>query len=421
MKKREAGKLQNFRFRSAHTGAARGGPGGARLLLLGFLLGALAVAQTPPSRRQAVHEHLQKAEAYLRAKDPDSAVKELHAVLQLDPKNAAAYANLGGIAFFQGDYSSAAPELRKALTIDPKLTQTQALLGMCEKRLGDASARGLLEKSFANLKDTPLRLQVGMELADLYDQQDEPGATACVMRSLVNLAPDNVDVLFTAQRTYSELADDTLNKLAVLAPGSGRMQQVIAERLINGGDLKGAIEHYQKALQISPRLAGVRFELGEAILQSAPNDTAAQAAAQKEFETAAAVDGDSAQIESELGRIAWAQSDMDGALAHYEHAYRLNPNEVEAELGLARLLMRQQKPKQAIPYLQAAIASDPLNSEAHYRLALAYRQLQMEDEAHKEMHLFQEIKKTKDQVKALYREMNIQPRTQHEDMQDQDE
>ena len=39
-----------------------------------------------------------------------------------------------------------------------------------------------------------------------------------------------------AQRLYSELADDTLNKLAVVAPGSARMQQVIAERLVNGGD-----------------------------------------------------------------------------------------------------------------------------------------------------------------------------------------
>ena len=75
------------------------------------------------------------------------------------------------------------------------------------------------------------------------------------MRSLVDLDPDNVDVLFMAQRVYSELADDTLNKLAVLAPGSARMQQVIAERLVNGGDLKGAIEHYRKALADRPASA----------------------------------------------------------------------------------------------------------------------------------------------------------------------
>jgi tetratricopeptide (TPR) repeat protein len=378
-------------------------------------------AQTGSSRAAAIHDHLRQAGEYLKANDPDSAVKEFDAVLALDPKNAQAYANLGVIAFFQRDYQKAVPYLRKALAIDPSLTKTQGLLGICERRMGDPAARALLEKSFAKLKDKPLRLQVGMELAGLYDQQGDPGATACVMRTLVDLAPDNVDVLFTAQRVYSELADDTLNKLAVLAPGSARMQQVIAERLINAGDLKGAIDHYRKALQIDPRLAGVRFELGEAILQSSPTDPATQAAAQKEFEAGIAIDGDTAQIESALGGIAWSQSDMDRALSHYQRAYKLNPNEVDAQLGLARLLMQQQKPQEAIRYLNAAIQSDPLNSEAHYRLALAYRHLQMQDRAHQEMHLFQEITKTKDQVKALYHQMNVQPKSHGEEMPDQDQ
>ena len=203
--------------------------------------------------------------------------------MALDPRNTEAYANLGVIAFLQRDYRSASEDFRKALAIDPSLTKTQALLGISRRRLGDPSARALLEKSFPKLKDKKLRLQVGMELAGIYDEQGDPGATATVMRTLVDLDPDNVDVLFMAQRFYTELADDTLNKLAVLAPGSARMQQAIAEHLVNGGDLKDAIEHYRKALQIDPRLPGVHFELGEAILQSAPGDATAQAEAQKEL------------------------------------------------------------------------------------------------------------------------------------------
>jgi tetratricopeptide (TPR) repeat protein len=273
-----------------------------------------------------------------------------------------------------------------------------------------------LEKSFPKLKDKPLRLQVGMELAALYDRQGEPGATASVMGTLVDLDPDNVDVLFMAQRTYSELADDTLNKLAVLAPGSARMQQVIAERLVNGGDIEHAIEHYKKALQIDPRLPGVRFELGEAVLQSSPHDPAKQAEAEQAFQAAEAIDGDAAKAECGLGGIALSQSDLDRAFTHYQRAYKLNPNEVEAQLGLARLLMMQQKPEQAINYLRAAIQADPLNSEAHYRLASAYGRLRMDDEAQKEMHLFQEIKKTKDQVKVLYQQMNIQPKSEGDDL-----
>jgi tetratricopeptide (TPR) repeat protein len=377
-----------------------------------------AGAQTTTSHAAEIHDHLRKAAEYLKAQDPDSAVKEFNAVLALDSRNAEAYANLGVVAFFRRDYRSASGYLRKAAAIDPSLAKSQALLGICEKKLGDPSARALLEKSFSKLKDNSLRLQVGLELASLYEEQGDPGATATVMRSLVDLDPDNVDVLFTAQRVYSELADDTLNKLAVLAPGSARMQQVIAERLVNGGDLPRAIEHYRNALQIDPHLPGIHFELGEAILQSSPHDPATQAEAEKEFEAAEAIDGDVVNAECGLGAIALSQSDLDRAFTHYQRAYKLNPDEVEAQLGLARLLMMQQKPQEAVKFLQAAIQTDPLNSEAHYRLASAYKRLQMDDQAQKEMHLFQEIKKTKDQVKDLYRQMTIKPRVQDDEVPD---
>jgi tetratricopeptide (TPR) repeat protein len=385
-----------------------------RPLVLFFTLLASALAgmaaQTGTTRAAAIHDHLQKAAEYLKTNDPNSAVKEFDAVLALDPKNAEAYTNLGVIAFFQRDYRSASQNLRKALVIEPSLEKAQALLGICEKRLGNPSARALLEKSFAKLKDKRLRLQVGLELAGLYEQQGDAGAVASVMRSLVDLDPDNVDVLFMAQRVYSELGDDTLNKLAVLAPGSARMQQVIAERLINGGDLKGAIDHYRRALEIDPRLPGVHFELGEAVLESSPSDAGTQAEAQKELEAAVAIDGDTAKTECEFGRIASAQSKPDQAFAHYQRAYQLNPNEVQAQMGLAKLWMMQEKPQEAIKYLRMAVQTDPLNGEAHYRLALACRDLNLADEAEKEMHLFQEIKKTKDQVKELYHQMNRQPK-----------
>lgn len=390
------------------------------VLVLTPVAGALTgtAAQTGTSRVAEIHHHLQKAAEYLKANDPNSAVKEFDAVVAIDPKNAEAYANLGVIAFFQRDYQKASGSLRKALAIDPSLVKTQALLGICQKRLGDPSARVLLERSFRKLKDKPLRLQVGIELAALYDQQGEPGATASVMQSLVDLDPDNVDVLFMAQRVYSELADDTLNKLAIVAPDSARMQQVIAERLVNGGDLPHAIEHYRKALQIDSHTPGVHFELGEAILQSSSNNPSAQSEAEKEFEAAESVDGEAAKAECGLGGIALSQSDLDRAFTHFQRAYQLNPHEAEAQLGLARLLMIQQKPQEAVNYLRAAIQSDPLNSEAHYRLASAYQRLHLDDKAQKEMLLFQEIKKTKDQVKQLYHQMNIRPKAEGDELPD---
>lgn len=365
---------------------------------------ANVAAQTGPAPG-SVQVHLRKAEAYLKANEADSAQREFDAVLALDPRNAEAHANLGVIAFSHRDCESASKDFRKALASDPSLTKTQALLGICEKRLGDPSARVLLEKSFPKLKDKQLRLQAGMELAALYGQQGDPGGTAAVMQTLVNLDPDNVEVIFMAQRVYAELADNTLNKLAILAPRSGRMQQVIAERLVNEADLKDAIEHYRKAVQIDPRLSGVHFELGEAILETGRADAETEAQALKEFETAVTMDGDSAKTECEFGDIALLQSKPEEAFAHYQRAFHIDPNEVQAQMGSAKLLL-QEKPQEAVRYLRMAVESDPLNSSAHYQLAQAYRRLQMAEASQKEMHLFQEIKAAKDQVAALYRQMN---------------
>ena len=374
-----------------------------------MLLVASAANAAPPQPATQpgaqIRDHFQRAQAALQANDSATAEREFRAVLALDPENPAAHTGVGVLDMGRGDYRAASDEFRSALAAQPSFTKALALLGICQKRLGDRSARTSLQESFQKLREKPLRVQVGMELAGLYEQEGDTEAAGSLMPQVVQLDPENPNILFAAQRIYSDLADDTLNKLAVLAPGSARMQQAIAEKLINAGDLKGAIDHYRRALQIDPRVSGVHYELGEAIFESAHGDAASQAEAQKELEAGIASDGDTAKTECELAEIALLQSAPDLAMAHYQRAYHLNPNEVQAQMGLAKLLM-QEKPQEAIQYLRLAVQSDPLNESAHYQLAQAYRRLQMTELAEKELHLSQEIRKTKDQVEALYHQMN---------------
>jgi len=390
-----------------------------RFLFVMSIAGLISIAgQSGTSGATDVHDHLTKAAAYLKSNDTDSASTELNAVLAIDPKNAEALANLGVIAFFRRDYQEASKYLRKALTSDPTLVKTEALLGICERRLGQPSAVALLEKSFPALKDKPMRVEVGLELANIYYQQGDLDGAADTMRSLVDLEPDNVEILYMAQRVYSDLADDTLNKLAIIAPGSARMQQVIAERLVNEGDLKGAAEHYRKALELQPHLPGVHYELAEAILESAPSDAKAQAAALEELAIAVKMDGESARSECLFARIALLRADMDGAYAHYNRAFELGPGDTEAQLGLGRLLETMQKPEEAAKYLHMAVQSDPLNDEAHYRLASVCKKLQLKDESAKEFRLFQEIKEAKERMEGLYTQMNRKAPGQEDSLPD---
>jgi tetratricopeptide (TPR) repeat protein len=369
-----------------------------------------ASAQPQQAKAAEIHAHIVRAESALRTGDQETAAREFRAALSLDPRNSEARVNLGVIAFARGDCSAATEDLRAALRSRPSLVKAQALLGICEKRLADSAARHDLEKSFAQLDDPKLRAQVGRELVGLYYGDGRADQAVPVMQKLVDIAPEDPDALFTAQRLYQELADDTLNKLAIVAPASARMQQAIAERLINAGDLPGAIQHYKQALELNAQLPGVRYELAEALLESNRSDGQMQAASQEQIEKAKQVDGDSSNLESLLGEIALLQNDLRLAYTHYAEAIRLNRGSPEAQLGFGRVLLLMDKPQEARKYLQMAVRSDPLNSSAHYRLALADRKLGLEEEAHKEARLTDEIRHLKDNVGLLYQQMHQQTR-----------
>lgn len=312
----------------------------------------------------------------------------------------------GATEVSDGDCTDAQRDLRAVLARNPRQMEAQGLLGICEKRLGEPDAQRHLERAFNGIRNAKLKTEIGVELADYYYQRGDLDDALPVVRALVALNPENIDILFFAQNVYQDMADNTLNKLALLAPASPRMQQAIAEHLVNGGDLAGAATHYRKALALDPYLPGAHFELAEAILEANPNDSEAQTEAEQQLQEALRVDGESARIECEMARDDFLQSRLDAALAHYQRAESLVPDDAEALMGLARIFMRQQHPAAALPYLKKVIDEDPLNGEAHYRYARALQASGQPDEAHQQMQIYETVRNARQRTIQLYEQMN---------------
>jgi tetratricopeptide (TPR) repeat protein len=367
-----------------------------------------AFSQSTPTRQQQIDSHSRQAQEFFRQGKPDLAAAEFNAILKLDPNNVDAHGNLGVAFFFKGDYAKAAPELRAAVKLRPSLWKIQALLGLAEKRLGQtAGAQIDLEQSFPQLQEEKLRIQTGMELIELYYAAGHLDKAANVAGILRQIAPTDLDILYTAHRIYSDLAGESMLSMAMLAPKSARMHQIMAQEMARQGDTNGAIAHYREAIKMDPRLPGLRFELAEALNLSA--SASDQEQVEKEYQAALADNPFDEKAECRLGEIALRASDLDTALKHYKRAVELQPNDAEANLGVGKTLSQMHRPPDAEPYLKRAAQLEPFTAVTHYRLSLVYRAAGRTAEAQKELAEFQRLKDMKERLKQVYQEMRLQP------------
>src|SRR5207249_11168703 len=128
-------------------------------LFLSFALGSLPALLHSQADGGASDARVQKlygdAKAAEARGDLAGAVASYESLLQIAPRLAPAYNNLGSLYLRQHEYKKAAATLEKGLKIDPKMSSASALLGIALYELGDyaAAGRSLQSALRANPKD----------------------------------------------------------------------------------------------------------------------------------------------------------------------------------------------------------------------------------------------------------------------------
>ena len=374
-----------------------------------FYFCLLVLPSFSQTRQQQIESHSRSAQEFLKNNNPDRAAQEFAEIVKLDPDNVDALGNLGVLLYFQGNYAKAAPELRAALKRQPGLWKIQALLGMCEKRIGQlTAAQADLEKSFPQLQEEKLRVEAGLELIEIDYTSGDLDKAAAVVSVLRRLKPADVNILYAAHRIYADLADETMLSVAMVAPNSARMHQLMAHEMARQGNIEGAIAHDREAVKIEPKLPGIHFDLAEMLRTSTP--PADPAVVESEYQASLADNPFDEKSECRLAEIAARRPDPKTAAAHYSRALELQPNDVDANLGYARILIAMNQPEKAEALLQRAARLEPYNAVAHYRLSMVYRTLGRAADARRELSEFQRLNRMKEHLKEIYHEMRLQPR-----------
>lgn len=204
-------------------------------------------------------------------------------------------------------------------------------------------------------------------------------------------------------QAYNQLAIDSLSRLAQLPP-SFELHEVMAEIHRNQGRHVESIKEWKKALALSPGNPLARKELAVSLLLTQDYETAKPL-----VESLLKENPRSAQLNYLSGDILLNQQRPGEAVPFLRKAVEYDPGLSPAHASLGRAYITVGEAAKAISHLKSALVLDQ-DGSLHYQLARAYRSTGQGELAGQMLQKYQEIQKSVEQEKArLEQEARITP------------
>jgi tetratricopeptide (TPR) repeat protein len=365
-------------------------------------LGQASAAQSPgatPAGQYA--EQAQRAMALGHFAEAEQAFEKLR---ELEPEVAEVYANLGVVYFQERKYEQAIQVLRQALKLNPALQKASTLLAISLSELGHyKEAIPGLEKGFRHSAESDIKRMCGLQLMRSYSGLQLDSKAVEVALALNHLYPDDGEILYHTGRVYGNSAFGAMEKLAQVAPTSIWRHQAAAEAYESQGGYETALVEYRQVLSLDPSRPGIHYRIGRVLLARSHQQTSPQdlAAAQAEFEQEFQLDPSNANAAYEIAEIHRQAGRFEQAQSYFDLALKSYPDFEEAHTGLASVLMSLRKPEDSRAHLQKAVALNPEDDVAWYRLAQVERALGKTSEQQKALAEFGRLRHRFNQQKGV--------------------
>ena len=381
---------------------------------LAFLVATVCFCSVLKAQSEATPEDARVQKLYGEAKaaeahgDLAGAAASYESLLQIAPRLAPAYNNLGSLYVRQREYKKAVAVLEKGLKLDPKMTSASALLGIALYEMGDyaAAERNLESALRANPKDNNAELFLANDLIKLgkFERAAEH------LRQLSQRQPENEEVWYLLGKVHMKLSEEALSKLNGLDPNSVWVHEISGEVMESMKNYDGALLEYKKAVEVAPQQAGTHYHLGNAYWALNMWD-----AATEQFRAELVNDSSNCDAQWKIGNIILEQhGDSAQALAELQKALAACPDLMGARVDRARALIKLDRHAEAVKDLEAAVKTDPGEASTHFLLAQTYRALGRTQEAQAEMKVFSKLEesaraKTAERAKELLQEKSKEP------------
>lgn len=141
---------------------------------------------------------------------------------------------------------------------------------------------------------------------------------------------------------------------------------------------------YEKAISLDPKLDVAYVNLGITLMETDPD------AAIAPFQKAAALLPNEARPRFLLGWAYESAGKLPLAIEQYQAAAKLDAKSSDSRFALGRALLTSHRPAEAEPEFRAALAIDPSNDQAHLGLSQCLMAQKKFDEAASELHAYLE-------------------------------
>jgi tetratricopeptide (TPR) repeat protein len=312
-------------------------------------------------------------------------------MIAVDDRNYMARYNLGNQYNRKGDKQRAAEQFQAAIKAEPNYAEAHNNLAgvyQDQRRFDEAIAE---YKEAARIHTVPTYV---LNVGNAYVNAQRYAEAIPVYEQVQKLDPNSV-----AARTNAALA-----------------QVAWGNQLANSNRVTEAETHYRAALELNPNYPDAAAGLGLSLAQEGKLQEAGEQfvaanrmrgeskntnplaltelnlanhlAAQNNlheaiahYEAALKLEPNNAEVLNGLG-ICYAMSgDMPNAAKQFTEALRINPNDAAAHGNLANALSAQNKIDEAIPHYMAALKNNTNDYQAHFNLALSMSRVGRKDEA----------------------------------------
>jgi tetratricopeptide (TPR) repeat protein len=315
--------------------------------------------------------------------DLDGAERNFRQVLALDPKAAAAYANLGVISMRRKQWEAALTDLKKAEKLAPQMTGIRLNIGLAYYRQNDFWHAIPAFESV--VKDQPDSAQARTLLGQCYFFTARWVEAVDVLEPAWAQESRDLNYLYVldiaADRAErNQLRDRALAQLVEVGGDSAEVHMLLGKAKLNEEAYDDAEKELSAAADADPKLPFVHFNLG--VLYSKKGN---YERARTEFLKDIALEPDVAFNHSELGNVYFLTGNDAEAEKSYRQALQLEPRMLDAHLGLAKVYQREGQLEKGLTELDAAAKLDPQSARLHYLRGQILIRMGRKEEGKKEL------------------------------------